>query len=513
MGANAFIDALVCAQGAKAVYESRLRDYLEKGYDRDKAEERAKQDAEMTFNRSQQSNEGAYLAPMQVSRRYYDLMFSLFRNASFAYGRQFYNGMSDEARLLRDPRRALEQQTQLYLFDGLSEDDARAAAEKDLSRAHRSNLTRAFVYGFFLPAVWNAGGIWFSQLLGNDERKKRKAWEAVLKLSLFGPLEGFGPGKLIPTLGAELFDGEIRATALSAAPPMERSIDTMIRQCGSDRAKAAQTAVDLLCATLTGVDPAVVMNLIEGICSVAFYGDYKKAPLFALGLGRALNLPESETREVLFDQIKLDAETEDELGMTANDIARLYADSEMRRHRAFTQWLFDETKRERKWQQDYTYADNTLRAALSDKSDREAGEAFEDPDGELMKRFRQDAGEGRDVLSNAGFWKGRDKDLARERYSDARSDEHVRASRINAEVSPNLSKLYTMWLKAKTVEERRKWYQKIVKVKRNELKNAYGLTPKLSDGELFDAAAKEVEGSGDIVDSNEGDIVDYKEDK
>jgi hypothetical protein len=54
---NAFVDALTCAIGAKAVYDYKVKEYEAQMYNKDEAEYRAKIDATLAFNESQQSAE------------------------------------------------------------------------------------------------------------------------------------------------------------------------------------------------------------------------------------------------------------------------------------------------------------------------------------------------------------------------------------------------------------------------------------------------------------------------
>lgn len=85
---NIGVDAWVIAVGAHGVYQTAKAKYLRQGYSEEKAERRAIQDAELCFNKSQQSSEGPFLAPIQVDHTFLSTTAMLFRNASTSYSRE-----------------------------------------------------------------------------------------------------------------------------------------------------------------------------------------------------------------------------------------------------------------------------------------------------------------------------------------------------------------------------------------------------------------------------------------
>lgn len=110
MSPNAFVDALTVAIGAHAMYQTKLAKYKRMGYDPDVAEERAKQDATILFNQTQQSSEGAFLSAMQVDRSWLSVLFTVFRNSSMSYTRQLYDSMRNIGRRLTPGYKALSEE-------------------------------------------------------------------------------------------------------------------------------------------------------------------------------------------------------------------------------------------------------------------------------------------------------------------------------------------------------------------------------------------------------------------
>ena len=84
---NIGVDAWTIALGSHAVYVKAKRKYLSEGYSEERADRRAVQDAELCFNKSQQSSEGAYMAPVQIDHTFASTTMMLFRTSSTSYTR------------------------------------------------------------------------------------------------------------------------------------------------------------------------------------------------------------------------------------------------------------------------------------------------------------------------------------------------------------------------------------------------------------------------------------------
>lgn len=91
MSPNAFVDALTVAIGAHAMYQTKLAKYRRYGYTPEEAERRARQDATILFNQTQQSSESAFLSTMQVDKDWISTLFTVFRNSAMSYTRQEFD--------------------------------------------------------------------------------------------------------------------------------------------------------------------------------------------------------------------------------------------------------------------------------------------------------------------------------------------------------------------------------------------------------------------------------------
>ena len=97
---NIGVDAWTIALGSHAVYVKAKKKYLRQGYSEEKAERRAVQDAELCFNKSQQSSEGAFMAPVQIDHTFASTTMMLFRNSSTSYTRECVTSVRNLKRMM-----------------------------------------------------------------------------------------------------------------------------------------------------------------------------------------------------------------------------------------------------------------------------------------------------------------------------------------------------------------------------------------------------------------------------
>lgn len=97
---NIGVDAWTIAVGSHGVYKTRKAKYLRWGMNESDAEHRAIQDAELCYNKSQQSSEGPFMAPVQVDHTFYATSAMLFRNSSTSYTREAHASARNLKRLI-----------------------------------------------------------------------------------------------------------------------------------------------------------------------------------------------------------------------------------------------------------------------------------------------------------------------------------------------------------------------------------------------------------------------------
>ncbi len=221
MTPNAFVDAVTVAIGAKAIYETRLKQYLKEGYPADMAEKRAKQDATILFNQTQQSSESPFLSMMQVDHSWYNTLMSIFRNASMSYTRQTFDAARNLNRNLLTPgqrSKSVAFMAKQILRDwGVDPDgataDERAKAEKAASarynRQIRKDLLRVGTFGYLLEWLWNLGPYAAYLIFGANDDEKRKMWKDAAVHALFGPIEGLTGGDAMSNMANAAVSGEL----------------------------------------------------------------------------------------------------------------------------------------------------------------------------------------------------------------------------------------------------------------------------------------------------------------
>ena len=153
MSPNAFVDALTVAIGAHAMYQTKLAKYRRYGYTPEEAERRARQDATILFNQTQQSSESAFLSTMQVDKDWISTLFTVFRNSAMSYTRQEFDAFRNIGHRLTPgyKRRTLEFMAKQMERDGIEAEQAAKNAKReyrnswmrDLARVRRAEWLRA----------------------------------------------------------------------------------------------------------------------------------------------------------------------------------------------------------------------------------------------------------------------------------------------------------------------------------------------------------------------------------
>lgn len=144
MSPNAFVDALTVAIGAHAMYQTKLAKYRRYGYTPEEAERRARQDATILFNQTQQSSESAFLSTMQVDKDWISTLFTVFRNSAMSYTRQEFDAFRNIGHRLTPgyKRRTLEFMTKQMEREGIEAGLAAKNAKNEYRNSWMRDLAR-----------------------------------------------------------------------------------------------------------------------------------------------------------------------------------------------------------------------------------------------------------------------------------------------------------------------------------------------------------------------------------
>ncbi len=340
MSPNAFVDAVTVAMGSRMVYESKLKKYKKQGYDDATAKDKALQDAWLVYNESQQSNDPAFLSIMQAERSWLGSALSLFRNASFGYGRRFYRSLANLKKLGPENRKAMiEYMTKQGVRDGLTEEQAYKAAKKAANRLLAKNLWDAAVFGYVVQFAWNLMPMLPYLIGGDDDDKKKEMAEDVALHSLAGPVEGMPAGNIVSSVYNDMLQGGNWTDYDYHLMPLINDINSIRKKYGTDKVAAINDMMMILMGTFTGVDPRGLTDIGVAIWD-ACNGDPETSKEVALLIMRIAQIPQSQIDQLYLDEVGLTAGEARRL--PADELAKRYAAYKMRKNAPLTSWAYDE---------------------------------------------------------------------------------------------------------------------------------------------------------------------------
>lgn len=331
MTPNGFVDALTVCVGARAMYETRRRKYIRYGYGLEEAERRAKQDASILYNQTQQSSEGAFLSALQVDRSWYSVLFTVFRNSSMSYTRQLYAALRNTGRRIAGGAE-FKGISEAFMAkqmerDGIDPEKASKNAKAEYRKSWINDFVRAGVFGYVLPLAWNCGPYALYMMFGDDEKKGKEMWHDIWTHTAFGSVEGLTGGDVwsagLQSLWNHFVNGEdFNANSIIKDMPLTRDLLNVVKKVGSDNYGAVNDVLNLLVQAGFGVNPQTLTD-----AAVAIYdycgSDVETTKECALLVMRVMNCPQSQMDNIYFDEI--DATGEEAKSMSVEEIAERYA--------------------------------------------------------------------------------------------------------------------------------------------------------------------------------------------
>lgn len=342
MAPNAFVDALTVSIGAKTIYETRRARYLKEGYSEEQADRRARQDAEIAYNETQQSSEGAFLSPMQVDRSWLSVMFTVFRNSSMAYQRQLHDALRNLKRDLKKGNReqSIEFMAKQLHRDGLSEDKAQSAAKNRYNRQIGKDLLRVATFGYILQLAWNLGAKLPYLLFGDDDDKKGEMMDDVWAQSMFGWGEGISGGDVFSQGGMMLVQGKGNPEYLMKEMPIASDAKDVLQEIGQGKyGEVVNDMVNLVVQAGIGVNPQSITDAVLAIMD-ACGDDPALAHEATIAVMRILQVPQSQIKEMYFDELGLSGS--EVSNYTPQQLVERYAQYQVKRGRLLTPWTWDD---------------------------------------------------------------------------------------------------------------------------------------------------------------------------
>lgn len=346
MSPNAFVDALTVAIGSHAMYKTKKDKYLRYGYDEETAEKRAKQDATILFNQTQQSSESAFLSTMQVDRSWKSVVFTVFRNSNMSYTRKLYDALRNIKHRFEPGYKEMSEEFMAKQMrrDGIDPDKADNNAKREYRRSLLHNMATVGVFGFIVQMVWNLGAYLPYFIAGDDKDQKSDMWDDAFKHSFFGSIEGLTGGDVMSAVGNDLIHGKgLNLNTVSKEMPISSDIQNVVRKWNKDNVAAMNDVVNLLVQSGVGVNP---QSLTDAVVAIMDYcgDDAETSRECALLIARILNCPQSQTDKIYFDE--LDATAAEASKMTPAEIAERYAEYKIHRGAPLTGWAYSEEARD-----------------------------------------------------------------------------------------------------------------------------------------------------------------------
>lgn len=345
MSPNAFVDALTVAIGSHAMYKTKKDKYLRYGYDEETAEKRAKQDATILFNQTQQSSESAFLSTMQVDRSWLSVLFTIFRNSSMSYTRQLYDAIRNIKHRFEPGYQSMSEEYMAKQMrrDGIDPDKADSNAKSEYRRSLLRDIARIGVFGYILQFAWNLGAYLPYLIAGDDKDEKSKMWDDVINHTMFGSIEGLTGGDVMSSAGQMALNGDANWSYLVKDMPLASDLATILQKMPKDKVAAMNDVVNLLVQSGVGVNP---QSLTDAVVAIMDYcgDDAETSRECALLIARILNCPQSQTDKIYFDE--LGATAAEASKMTPAEIAERYAGYKIHRGAPLTGWAYLEEARD-----------------------------------------------------------------------------------------------------------------------------------------------------------------------
>lgn len=451
MTPNAFVDAVTVSIGARAMYETRLKQYLKEGYPADAAEKRAMQDATILFNQTQQSSESPFLSTMQVDKDWLSTIFTVFRNSSMSYTRQQYDAMRNLKRNLTPGQRAksIEFMEKQILRDwdvnpdtatDAERDQAQGAAQKRFRRQLKKDVLRVATFGYILEWLWNLGPYLPYIIFGYYLLEKDKMWEDATTHAYFGSVEGLTGGDVMSSFGNMWASGEWNWNQLSKDMPLASDINTIgSKFVGGKNAEAINDILNLLVQMGVGMNPQSLTDTAIAITDAC--GDdpalSHEAAIFAM---RVLQVPQSQIDKMYFDEVDLTGEEASKL--TPAQLAQRYAEYKVKRGTPLAPWSWGDEERLGKYND---LATDRMKERLDAQGDARVIEAYADLEARY-KAVSEKAKEAKELMKT-------DYAAAAQAHAMLQQDPDFGLYQRFGALDKQLGRISKMWLTSKSPAE------------------------------------------------------------
>lgn len=323
---NKMIDVWVCAHVARACYDTQLAYYKKSGLSQEVAERKAKTDAEIAFNETQQSSQGAFLSELQSRHSIGSTMLTTYRNSPMSYQRVVVDASRNLRRQLTNRSEMIEQRKNMWLEQGVDEKKALENAKRDYLRGYCQNVGQLAAV-FTMNLAWYLSPTLAYMVFGKDDEKKKEMAKNAFWLGLTDDfvqgIPGFGPaansfvgnvlkkGGTMKNVFESAWNGDWKAfqgatdNIFPSLLLFEEVGDSMDNIFSGEITKMALGVSNHLGAIGFGASPKVVGNIVNGVINACKY-DMDKSKKWLFGIMSVMSHPK-DAQEQIFVDLVLDA--------------------------------------------------------------------------------------------------------------------------------------------------------------------------------------------------------------
>lgn len=323
---NKMVDVWVCAHVARACYDTQLAYYKKSGLSNEVAERKAKTDAEIAFNETQQSSQGAFMSEIQSRHSVGSTMLTTYRNSPMSYQRVMFDATRNLRRQITNRQEMIDQRTNMWIDEGVDAVQARKNAKRDYLRGFCQNIGQMAAV-FSMNLAWYMSPVLAYQIFGNDDDKKREMRRNAFWLGLTDDLvqgiPGFGPainsmvgnvlkkGGTMKNVFESAWNGDWKAFQVATDnifPSLllfEEVEDSMDNIFSGEIVKMAIGVSNHLGSIGFGTSPKVVGNIVNGVINACKY-DMDASKKWLFGIMAMMSHPK-DAQEQLFVDLMLDA--------------------------------------------------------------------------------------------------------------------------------------------------------------------------------------------------------------
>lgn len=309
---NAAVDLFVSAVMAKATYEWEMERYLNQGFSREIAEQKAKIDAELSYNLTQQSAETMFIGSLQASPSLVSRAATTFMNNPIANIRLGMQGFADIQRALKwqrvlhneRNRLAIEYRKQ-FIAEGMDEEQAGILAEqkalREVQKTKKGGVVwrgiKKMLWGYFLNATTFtlAGGIWLLCKYWDDDEKLDEmglTGTDLLWTTVASPFQAIPVAKQLTDL---LIYG--KTSFIPMLDDALREFEGLRQYIENDNVSpsAVYAFSNAVLSLGVGIDMNTWINMSDGVVDM-FNGDWDA------GVAKLINKPKSQIKLLIGDR-------------------------------------------------------------------------------------------------------------------------------------------------------------------------------------------------------------------